>query len=332
MPDLAPSLDVLQPRVDDAALGEDDRAVGEDPRVVGVVVALVVAQVLLRPSRAVVVGLADVEVAALRPVPGDVDVLPGRAHGDLGLVRPGHVAVDVHRFGPVLPVIDGFCEHGREPVVAVPVQEGGVDRAGVWHDLDGRVVLRLRAGALAERDLRAPACAAVPRDGERDERGWTLCSAIPCPVASREEIDVRRRRIGCDRGLPVVEGRAQNARSDPAGCRSGRGGDLGAELAGRLGRLERLEARGGHLGLFLGLLDPGPCAAFLVSFRLRHGLWLGPLVLRVRGADDDGAHEERQADDDPGKKVTPCSRHGRLAPLPRTDPTLDRTTRPKKCQ
>src|ERR687886_1732981 len=57
--------------VHEAALGEDDGAVAEHARVVGVVVPLRVAQLLLRPGRAVVVRLADVEVTALGAVPGD---------------------------------------------------------------------------------------------------------------------------------------------------------------------------------------------------------------------------------------------------------------------
>jgi hypothetical protein len=83
MPDLA--LHVLRARVLEAALGEDDRAVGEHASVVGVVVTLRVAELLLRPGVAVVVRLADVEVAALGTVPRDVDVLADALGRDLGL-------------------------------------------------------------------------------------------------------------------------------------------------------------------------------------------------------------------------------------------------------
>src|SRR5439155_15771777 len=67
------ALEVLRAGVLEAALGEDDSPIAEHARVVGVVVALRVAELLLRPGRAVVVRLADVEIAALRAVPRDVD-------------------------------------------------------------------------------------------------------------------------------------------------------------------------------------------------------------------------------------------------------------------
>src|SRR5215475_12964693 len=163
MPDLA--LDGLRAGVLEAALGEHDRPVAEHAGVVGVVVALGVAQLLLRPRRAVVVGLPDVQVAALWAVPRYVDVLAGGAGRDLRLVRPGDVPVHLHRRGPGPAVVGRLRERRREAVVAVAVQEGRVHRSGVRNDLDRRVVLRLRAEADTQRDLRSEGRPAVGRAG-----------------------------------------------------------------------------------------------------------------------------------------------------------------------
>ena len=76
--------------------------------------------------------------------------------GDLGLVGPGHVAVDVDRVGPGLAVVVGLDEDGREAAVPVGVQEGRVHVAGVRHDLDRRVVLRAGASTDAERQPGRP--------------------------------------------------------------------------------------------------------------------------------------------------------------------------------
>ena len=149
-------------------------------------------------------------------------------------------------------MVGGLCEDGREPVVAVPVEEDGVDGAGVRDDLDGRVVLRLRAVALADRNLGTPGGAAILRDRERDPRSRAVHAAVPFGVARGEEVDVGGLRVGRDRGLPVVEVRAQRLRTDPAGGRSRRRSDLLAEVpvCPRLG--ERFEALFRDLGLFLG--------------------------------------------------------------------------------
>jgi hypothetical protein len=254
------ALDVGRARVLEAALREHDRPAGEDARVVGVVVALRVAELLLCPRRAVVVGLPDVEVAALRAVPRDVDVLAGRARGDLGLVGPRDVSVDVHRLGPGPPVVGRLGEDGREAVVAVAVQENRVDGAGVRHDLDGRVVLGLRAEAEAERHLRAERRAAVRRPRQGDERRGAVARAARRrhPVPRREEVDVGRRGIGRDRRLPVVGRGVQELGTDPTGRRSRRPRHRAAEepACPRLG--ERLQACGGDLVFLLRLQGPRP--------------------------------------------------------------------------
>ena len=73
----------------------------------------------------------------------------------------------------------------------------------------------LRPVALADRHLGAPGRAAVLGDRERDPGSWAVHAAGPLGVARGEEVDVGRLRVGRDRGLPVVEVRAQRPLSRP---------------------------------------------------------------------------------------------------------------------
>ena len=106
-------------------------------------------------------------------------------------------------------------------------------------------------------------------------RARAVHAAIPRPVARREEVDVGRLRIGRDRGLPVVQGRAHHLRPDPAGRGSRSRRDLLPEVAlgPRLG--ERLEAPLRDLGLFLRL---GGTATALFDLALELSLGLGALA------------------------------------------------------
>lgn len=253
VPDFA--LHRLRTRVLQAALGEDDSAVGEHPPVIGVVVALGVAELLLRPGLAVVVGLADVEVASLGTVPRDVNVLARGACGDLRLVGPGDVAVDVDRRRPRPAVVSGLRERGREAVVAVAVEQRRVDGAGVRDDLDHRVVLRLNAEAEAERDLRAEARAAIGGDRQRDERRGAVARAAgrDDAVARRQEVDPRRLWVSRDRWLPIVGVQAEQARADPAARRPCRLLCRSAERAARQSLDEGVHALRRQLVLVLRL-------------------------------------------------------------------------------
>ena len=99
--------------------------------------------------------------------------------------------------------------------------------------------------------------------------------AIPSPVAGREEVDVRRLRIGGHGGLPVVPGRAHHLRPDPAGRGSRSRRDLLPEVAHGPGLGERLEASLRDLGLFLRF---GGTATALFDLALELSLRLGTLA------------------------------------------------------
>ena len=198
-------------------------------------------------------GVTGVEPVAASFVVAQIEAV--LADLDVGAIKTGMLA----NAGIVEAVVRRLREHGREAVVAIAVQERRVDRPGARHDLDRRVVLRLRPEAQAQRNLRAERPAAVSRAGQRDERARAMARAARRvdAVARREQVDVRRRGVGRDRGLPVVRGRAQELRADPAGGGLRGRRRLGAERAVGLGRRQRVEALDRELILLLDLRGSG---------------------------------------------------------------------------
>ena len=152
------------------------------------------------------------------------------------------------------------------------VHEHGVDGARVRDDLDDRVGLRTDARARADEAVRAPRDAAVARDLQHDvgKRALVPARRRPC-VAGGQQVDVRRVRVGRDRGLPVVGRRRHDLLAGPSRRRGGRGLHLRlvhAQRAGCLGLLPGLESLGRLVRLLLGL---GLAAALVTGLELLPG-------------------------------------------------------------